>query len=200
MLDLVVYGGGNLGSVRRCLNRLELPFREVDANSPPTGDRPMLVPGVGAFGAVADALARDGLGSRVRDAAERGTPFLGICVGLQLLLDESEETPGAKGLGLIPGRVIKLKATKVPQIGWNKIELQKAHPGLSEGYVYFVNSYVASPLDRSKIWYESDYEGRYCAALRDVSEGRHICAFQFHPEKSGQFGHDLLSAWYQEVA
>lgn len=159
----------------------------------------MLVPGVGAFGAVVDSLSRDGLGARVSQAAQSGTPLLGICVGLQLLLDESEETPGAKGLGLIPGRVVKLKAAKVPQIGWNRIERQEPHPGLEEGYVYFVNSYVAEPADPSKVWYESEYEGRYCAAVRDVSNNRHISAFQFHPEKSGQFGHDLLTSWYREV-
>lgn len=200
MLDLVVYGGGNLGSVRRCLRRLELPFKEVSASAPPSGDRPMIVPGVGAFGAVMTGLSKDGLGQRVREAALSGTPFLGICVGLQLLLDESEESPGAKGLGLIPGKVVRFQAAKVPQIGWNKVHRREPHPGLSEGHVYFVNSYVASPKDPSKVWYEADYEGIFCAALRDVSENRHICAFQFHPEKSGQFGHDLLSAWYEEIA
>lgn len=199
MLELVSFGGGNLGSVRRCLRRLKLSFREVGPDDLPSGDAPILLPGVGAFGAVMEALGRNGLAQRVSDAAKSGTPFLGICVGLQLLLNSSQESEGVPGLGLIPGEVVRFQAAKVPQIGWNKISVQDGHPGLPGGHVYFVNSYHAVPSDRDKIWYAADYEGLYCAGLRDVSHGRHICAFQFHPEKSGKFGHQLLAEWYKEV-
>ena len=194
-VELVDYGGGNLGSLRRCLHRLEIPYRLVDADRPPSGNFPLVLPGVGAFGAVAQALIAGGLDQRVCQLVKGGTPFLGICVGLQILLDSSQESPGIPGFGLIPGEVVRFQAPKVPQIGWNRIQ-SKDDAG---GFVYFVNSYYAAPSDPSKIWYEADYHGRFCAALRDVAEGRHVSAFQFHPEKSGEFGHALVRRWYDEV-
>lgn len=200
MLELLDYGGGNVGSVRRCLERLELAYREVGPDRPPSGERPLVLPGVGAFGAVMGALAEGGLAVRVQDAVRSGTPFLGICVGLQILFDESEETPGVSGLGLVPGRVVRFRAPKVPQIGWNLIRREPSQPGPAEGHVYFVNSYHALPEDPSVVWYESDYAGPCCAAVRDLSGGRRVSAFQFHPEKSGPFGHELVLDWYREVS
>src|ERR1022692_1834413 len=98
-VDLIDYGGGNLGSLRRCLNRLEIPYRLVDAHRPPSGDRPLILPGVGAFGAVAQALIPGGLDKLIVELVKAGTPFLGVCVGLQVLLDSSQESPGVPGLG-----------------------------------------------------------------------------------------------------
>ena len=189
MLEVVDYGGGNLGSLQRCLQRLELAYRLTDA---PSGEVPLVLPGVGAFGAVARGLAEGGLDARVKAVVKEGVPFLGICVGLQILLDSSQESPAVTGLGLIPGEVVRFQARKVPQIGWNKVTSPQGWP---EGFVYFVNSYYAVPTRYEDVLYEADYEGRFCAAVRRDN----LCAFQFHPEKSGEFGHQLLLRWAEEA-
>ena len=128
------------------------------------------------------ALQQRGLDRRLSHILSQKTPFLGICVGMQILLQESEESPGVAGLGLIPGKVVRFRAPKVPQIGWNRIE---------GGFVYFVNSYYARLKDPRHLWYEADYHGPFCAALRHEN----ISAFQFHPEKSGEYGQRLLHEW-----
>ena len=124
-----------------------------------------------------------------------GTPFLGVCVGMQILFDESEEAPGVKGLGLVTGKVLKFRKGKVPQIGWNEICPKNGHQWES-GFVYFVNSYYPSPQDSSVTLYESDYFGPFCAALAVDN----MTAFQFHPEKSGDMGERLLTRWLKSVA
>lgn len=179
MIELVDYGGGNLGSVERALQRLEQPYRLTEQ---PSGQHPILLPGVGSFGAVMHSLQQLGLDRRLPELLDEGVPFLGICVGLQILLESSEESPGVSGLGLIPGKVVRFRAPKVPQIGWNRIE---------GGFVYFVNSYYAQLQNPEHLWYSADYHGPFCAALRH----RNISAFQFHPEKSGEFGQRLLQEW-----
>ena len=190
-IDLVDYGGGNLLSMQRCLHRLDLSFALVDARRPPSGERPLVLPGVGAFGAVMSALRQDGLDRRLLDLMQAGTPFLGVCVGLQVLLDSSQESPGVAGLGVIPGTVVRYQAPKVPQIGWNEVRSAQ-----DSGFVYFVNSYYAVPDDPGAVWYEADYFGPFCAALRRDT----VSAFQFHPEKSGAFGQGLMRRWFEEVA
>lgn len=180
-LELLDYGGGNLASLQRCLERLELPYV---LTASPSGERPVVLPGVGAFGAVMGALEPSR--ARLCEVVRAGTPFLGICVGLQVLLSSSEESPGAVGLGLVSGSVRKFAARKVPQMGWNRIWGDGR-----EGFVYFVNSYHAVPDDPSAVWMRADYEGEFCAALRVGN----IAAFQFHPEKSGDFGHALVREW-----
>jgi glutamine amidotransferase len=202
-LDLVDVGGGNIGSVKRCLERLEIDYVEADLENPPNGDRPVLLPGVGAFGPVMDHLAKNGFDKRIKDLVNGGTPFLGICVGMQILFDSSEESKGTAGLGLIPGVVRKYKEGKVPQIGWNLIERAsieaETKPGVQypeSGYVYFVNSYYPDPSSPADVLYASNYHVNFCAA---VQRGN-ITAFQFHPEKSGEFGKILLRRWVENVA
>jgi imidazole glycerol phosphate synthase glutamine amidotransferase subunit len=189
-VELVDYGGGNLASMQRCLHRLDLSYDLVDGCRPPTGNRPLVLPGVGAFGAVMEALRRQGLDQRLIDLADSGTPYLGICVGLQVLLNGSQESPGVAGLGLVAGEVVRFQAPKVPQIGWNEVRSAQ-----DSGFVYFVNSYYAVPQDPNWVWYEADYFGPFCAALRR----RNLSAFQFHPEKSGAYGQSLLRRWFEEV-
>ena len=137
-IDLVDVGGGNTGSVRRCLQRLGVTFHEVGPDNPPQGSRPMVLPGVGAFGAVMESLRRKQLDQQVLNLVNAGTPYLGICVGMQVLFDSSEESPSVPGLGLIPGKVLKFRLNKVPQIGWNEINPEQR--GWDPGFVYFVNS------------------------------------------------------------
>lgn len=182
-VEVVDYGGGNLGSLLRCLHRLEVPYT---LTARPSGEKPLILPGVGAFGAVAQGLQKAGLDSRLKDLIVEGVPYFGICVGLQILFEESEESPGAAGLGVLGGRVERLRAPKVPQIGWNRIVGEK-----NEGFVYFVNSYVARPRDPGDVWYRADYHGSFCAAVRRDN----VSAVQFHPEKSGDFGQQLIRSW-----
>ena len=189
-VELVDYGGGNLASMQRCLHRLDLSYQLVDAHRPPSGRRPLVFPGVGAFGAVMEALRQDGLDQRLIQVINAKTPFLGICVGLQVLLDSSQESPQARGLGVVAGSVVRFQAPKVPQIGWNEVKSAQ-----DSGFVYFVNSYYAVPDDPAVVWYQADYFGPFCAALRRDN----LSAFQFHPEKSGPYGQSLLRRWYEEV-
>lgn len=196
-VDLVDVGGGNIGSVKRCLERLQIEFSEANLDSPPDGNKPVVLPGVGAFGPVMDHLRANGFDKRVQDLVKSGTPFLGICVGMQILFDTSEEAPGVKGLGLIPGTVKKFQDGKVPQIGWNLVKRQadKDASFPDNGYVYFVNSYYPAPASDDAVLYWSDYYVHFCAAVKHEN----ITAFQFHPEKSGSFGQELLLRWVKNV-
>src|SRR5271156_3444704 len=120
-IELVDIGGGNLGSIKRCLERLNVRFRIADEGSLPSGEYPLIAPGVGAFGPVMSHLQRAKLDQRLIAVAKSGAPFLGICVGLQILFEGSEEAKGVPGLGLLPGQVVRFIEGKVPQIGWNQI-------------------------------------------------------------------------------
>ncbi len=194
MIEVIEYDAGNVGSLFRCLERLNIPYKSVNAQDPPSGKAPLILPGVGAFGATMASLNHKGLSHRIQDLVREGTPFLGICVGMQVLFEESEESPGEKGLGLIPGQILRYNAKKVPQVGWNFIGSTRQEVP-SSGYVYFVNSYYPQPADRTITLYESDYEGPFCAAIQTGS----MTAFQFHPEKSGAFGHELIRRWAHDV-
>lgn len=194
-IDVVNIGGGNLGSATRCLTSLGISWNIVDGNKPPDGKRPMILPGVGAFGAVMTHLRKDGLNEVLCNIVHGGTPLLGICVGLQVLLDASDEAPGVKGLGLIPGTVARFGKGKVPQIGWNQIDAQSDSTWQS-GHVYFVNSFYAKPECGEDVLYTANYFGRFCAAIKR----RNITAFQFHPEKSGELGKKLLKRWIADAA
>jgi imidazole glycerol phosphate synthase glutamine amidotransferase subunit len=187
------WGGGNLGSVARALRRLGvepvLTGRPDDVQSAPQ----LVFPGVGSFGAVMAALDARGLREplllRLR-ADER--PTLGICVGMQALFEASEESPDARGLGVLPGTVRRLRAPKVPQVGWNRVDFAGGAEAGS-GYAYFVNSFAA-PADGAWVAATTDYHGRFASAVR---QGR-LSAVQFHPEKSGRYGADLLRRWIEK--
>lgn len=194
-VDLVDVGGGNTGSVRRCLQRLGVVYHDVGPDNLPDGSRPVILPGVGAFGAVMESLRRGGLDQRITELVRASTPYLGICVGMQILFNSSEESPNAEGLSLLPGKVVRFRAQKVPQIGWNHIQPEQ-NDGWEAGYVYFVNSYYPQP-DNTDTWlYRADYGVPFCAAVHSGN----ITAFQFHPEKSGEFGGKLLQRWVQNVS
>jgi imidazole glycerol phosphate synthase glutamine amidotransferase subunit len=191
MIDLIDYGGGNTGSIRRCLGRIGLEFRSVGKGGElARSDGPIVLPGVGSFGAVIQGLKDRGFEDTLKDAIKSGRPFLGICVGLQVLFEVSQEAPGVPGLGILEGSVERFRRGKIPQIGWNLVTSTR-DAGPEDGYAYFVNSYVAVPGDPSVTLYEADYHGPFCAAVhRDA-----VTAYQFHPEKSGTFGHGLLRRW-----
>ena len=210
-VDLVDIGGGNTGSVKRCLELLNIDFASATGDTPPSGNRPVVLPGVGAFGPVMTHLKNSGFDRRLCDLVKSGTPYLGICVGMQILFDSSEEAEGVPGLSLIPGTVRKFTHGKVPQIGWNLIDLAEHKKNNSAaaaqksesmpvdypagGYVYFVNSFYPDPSSKSDLLYTCDYYVRFCAAVHSGN----ITAFQFHPEKSGKFGKTLLTRWIENV-
>ena len=197
MIEVIDYGGGNMGSMTRCLERLGVQYRLTSSENPPSGEVPVLFPGVGAFGSAMTHLTQSGLADRLRGLLNNGTPYLGICIGLQVLFEHSEESPGTPGLGVIPGSVVKFKTGKVPQIGWNWVT--SSQPGWNSGYVYFVNSYYPQ-LKHGKsdtdTLYTADYHGAFTAAVQTGN----ITAFQFHPEKSGTFGQALLQQWIHHYA
>jgi glutamine amidotransferase len=188
------YGVGNLRSAQRALARVGADARLV---TEPAGVREaagVVLPGVGAFGRCAQALEEAGLVDTAREAIAAGTPFLGICVGLQLLYEGSEESPGVRGLGLFPGTVRRLPPTvKVPQMQWNVLDRRDRPTGvrLLEGigerpWVYFVHSYAPGLGDETVATCE--YGGRVAAAV----EAGPVWGTQFHPEKSGDVGLAIL--------
>jgi imidazole glycerol-phosphate synthase subunit HisH len=193
MIAVLDYGIGNLRSAERALIHLGADARLVTEPSGADGAAGVVLPGVGAFGACAEALRRSGLDQVATDAFARGTPFLGICIGFQLLYEGSEEAPGTSGLGALPGIVKALPpGVKCPQMQWNR--LRRRSPGSAgllaglgeEPWVYFVHSYA--PGDGEDVVATCDYGGDVTAAVERGS----IWGTQFHPEKSGPVGLDIL--------
>jgi imidazole glycerol phosphate synthase glutamine amidotransferase subunit len=198
-VELIDVGGGNIGSVKRCLERLGVQYKEALAPSDLSGNFPLVLPGVGSFGAVMQHIQKTGFDRAVIENVQRGTPLLGICVGMQILFESSEESPAVPGLKLLEGSVVKYTQGKVPQIGWNKISPANGAVGAGgsdqEEYVYFVNSYYARPTNPEVIYYSAEYYETFCAAVNY----KNICAFQFHPEKSGKAGQRLITRWLESV-
>ncbi|MCX7915754.1 MAG: imidazole glycerol phosphate synthase subunit HisH [Verrucomicrobiae bacterium] len=155
----------------------------------------VVLPGVGAFGDCVRGLARLGLVGALREFIARGRPFLGICVGLQMLLEESEESPGVAGLGIFRGAVRRFRdgGLKVPHMGWNRLMIRRSDcpllRGLADGaYVYFVHSYFAEPSDGDAVAATSNYGGEFAAVLWQDN----VFGVQFHPEKSQGVGLAML--------
>ena len=201
MSAIVDYGAGNLRSVELALARLGVHTRvTADPDMLALADG-LILPGVGAFSDAMAALGRSGTIPAVLEAVGAGRPLLGICLGMQLLLDGSEEGPGVPGLGLIPGEVRRLPGCglKIPHMGWNSLTPAKPSPlfkGLpEEPYVYFVHSYACKAADPADVLAVTDYGVPFHAA---VQRGR-ILGFQFHPEKSGDVGQKLLANFVEMV-
>lgn len=196
MIAIIDYEVGNLRSVQKAF--AARGHDAVVTRDPATiaAAERVVLPGVGAFGAAADALRGHGLEGVALDAARSGRPFLGICVGMQLLLDASEEMGTHRGLGLIPGRVVRFEpgdsGVKVPQIGWNALRLPRPSPlmdGIPDGAMaYFVHSYKCVPDDPASVAAQTDFCGVYASA---VAVGN-VYGVQFHPEKSGDVGLRIL--------
>jgi imidazole glycerol-phosphate synthase subunit HisH len=181
------HGMGNLHSVAKAL---EAAGGDVSVTSAPPEIRncgALCVPGQGIFGRCMTNLRTGGLDGLVTDWIAADRPFLGICLGMQVLFDHSEEGGGREGLGLLPGRVRRLsEGIRVPHIGWNNV---------GDDYFYFDHSYAAFPDDEEIVEAWCDHGGRWAAAVRRAS----ILGVQFHPEKSGREGIALLSHWLRSV-
>ncbi len=191
-IAIVDYGAGNLMSVHNSLDFLGAENRVAASPEQIMDAAGVILPGVGAFPDAMDALRGSGLLEAVLEAAET-KPFLGICLGMQLLFEESDEVRLCKGLGLLPGRIERIgTALKLPQIGWNALEILRPNAltaGLKPGdYVYFVHSFQAKPSNRDDIACVTDY-GIEVPAM--VARGQ-LFGCQFHPEKSGEAGLSIL--------
>lgn len=192
---IIDYGMGNLRSVEKALESIGgNPVISGDPDKVSAAGR-LILPGVGAFGDAMANLRRKGMDRAIKQAVERGTPLLGLCLGLQLLFTRSEEFGLHEGLDLISGSVLKIEepGLRVPHIGWNQIEGDRPNPllkGIEDGsYFYFVHSFYVEPDDPGNILRWTSYGRRFCSiACRDKVWGA-----QFHPEKSQDVGKQLLS-------
>jgi imidazole glycerol-phosphate synthase subunit HisH len=194
LVAVLDYGIGNLRSAQKALQK-------VGADARLTADRALIadaagvvLPGVGAFGACMQAVRRTGLEQPALEAVESGRPFLGVCIGMQLLYEASDESPGVPGLGVLPGTVRLLPDdVKRPQMQWNALSVRrpsKLLDGLPDpAWLYFVHSYAAE--DGDDVVATVDYGGAVPAAV----ERGNVAATQFHPEKSGAAGLQLLGSW-----
>jgi glutamine amidotransferase len=193
MIAVVDYRAGNAPSVLFALEHLGIPARLVDHPDDVATAERIILPGVGAARATIDSLIeQDLVGALAQRVHDDGVPFLGICIGLQVLFDHSEEgdTPG---LGWVPGTVRRFPGSeRVPQIGWNAVRFTRPHPvtdGLPErGHFYFVNSYYCAPTDPADALGLTDYSVEFCS----VVARNNLIATQFHAEKSGELGLALL--------
>jgi len=208
VIVIVDYGMGNLRSVQKAFERIGHAAEVTDKPEAVAGAERLVVPGVGAFGDAMAALRGRRLVAPIRDFCATGRPLLGICLGLQVLLDESEEVassaagataPLEKGLGLVAGRVVRFsrdaarQGLKVPHMGWNAVEVVGASPlfhGMARQgvYFYFAHSYYAVPADEAVVAGRTDYGGPFASA---ITRGN-IMATQFHPEKSQATGRRVL--------
>ncbi|MDP3791034.1 MAG: imidazole glycerol phosphate synthase subunit HisH [Candidatus Omnitrophota bacterium] len=193
MIVVIDYGMGNLHSVRKAL---EVMGARVKVSSNPEDIKKaekIVFPGVGSFGEAMKELKLRKLITPIKDAIAQGKPFLGLCLGLQLLFEKSEEAPGVKGLGILRGEVkrFKLKSLKIPHMGWNVIKGHGAGilKGVPSGsYMYFVHSYYAAPKNKKDILTTTDYGIDFTSGVRKDN----VYALQFHPEKSQAVGLKIL--------
>ncbi len=194
-LAIVDYGMGNLRSVQKAFEHLGHAAEVTRDPERIAGAPGVVLPGVGAFGACMENLGRFGLVEPVRQAITSGRPFLGICLGMQLLFEESEEFGPVRGLGILPGRIVRFRrdpGRKVPHMGWNTIRMARRTPhldGIDDGaHVYFVHSYYPVPADPAVIATTTPYGEEFASSVaRD-----NVFACQFHPEKSQRIGLRLL--------
>lgn len=195
MIAVIDYDAGNLKSVEKALAFLgETPVITRDKEELLAADK-VILPGVGAFGDAMERLHQYGLVDVIKEIAQKGTPFLGICLGLQLMFESSEESPGVEGLGLLPGKILRIPEApglKVPHMGWNSLKIRpdsRLFQGIPEGsYVYFVHSYYLKAGSEDIVAATTEYGTHIHAAV----EKGNIFACQFHPEKSSQTGLKIL--------
>ena len=192
VIVIIDYGMGNLHSVSKAVERLGYEVVVIgDADTILSADA-VILPGVGAYGDAMQHLRETGLAEVTKQFAASGKPLLGICLGMQLLFEQSEEYGIHQGLGLLQGEVIRFKGDfKIPHMGWNKLKFLQDTPlfhNLSEGHVYFVHSYHALPANNDNLLATGDYYGPVTA----IVGANNVYGMQFHPEKSGQLGMQLL--------
>ncbi|MBR6238584.1 MAG: imidazole glycerol phosphate synthase subunit HisH [Lachnospiraceae bacterium] len=196
MIAIIDYDAGNIKSVEKAVQSLGAECRLTRDREEILKADKVILPGVGAFGDAMKRLEEYGLIDTIHKVVDKGTPFLGICLGLQVMFDESEESPGVKGLSLLPGKVVRFSGAdglKVPQIGWNSLEvIKKSHllkDIYSGAFVYFVHSYYVQADNKDDVIATAQY-----GETADVAvEHGNIFGCQFHPEKSSSIGIKILN-------
>ena len=203
---IVDYGMGNLRSVQKAFESLGVPARVSGSSAVVRRAGRLVLPGVGAFGDAMDELRRRCLIEPLRQRIRAGVPFLGLCLGLQLLFETSEESPGVRGLAVVPGRVRRLprrpRSLKIPHIGWNQLARRSASArvpllrGIPDGaFVYFVHSYYAAPAEADVVAAQTEYGCRFPSVI----VWDNVAATQFHPEKSQRVGLTMLKNFARQA-
>jgi imidazole glycerol phosphate synthase glutamine amidotransferase subunit len=186
-IALIETGAANLYNIALALTRMRYTVTRVQRASELVEYDSIVFPGVANFGFVAQSLAQGGLDRALRSAIRGGAPYLGICVGMQMLYESSEEAPGVAGLGILPGTVRRLSGPKIPQMGWNRVAWRERQDGFTDGWAYFANSYAAG-ADAAGIVAVSEYGAPFGA----VCAQGNVAGMQFHPERSGPYGLAML--------
>ena len=194
MISIVDYGMGNIRSVEKALEKLGFETRLIETHREDEMADKLVLPGVGAFGDAMKGLREHGLVEPIREYAKSGRVLFGICLGMQVFFESSDEDPGVEGLGLIPGEVkrFQCEGLKIPHMGWNNLDVTPASrllAGIGDTpYVYFVHSYYVAPRTAESVAATCDYGGEFTAAV----EIGNVCGTQFHPEKSQAVGMHIL--------
>lgn len=195
MVAVIDYDAGNIRSVEKAVASLGREARVTRDRKEILSADHVILPGVGSFGDAMEKLHKYELVDVIREAIEKNIPFLGICLGLQLLFENSEESEGVKGLGVLPGKIVRLpegKGLKIPHIGWNSLQYPNAgrlFEGIPEGaYVYFVHSYYLQAYEPKTVTAVTEYAANIHASV----ESGNVFACQFHPEKSSAVGMHIL--------
>jgi len=205
MIAIVDYGMGNLRSVEKGLARTGVATRVTSDGAEIRAARGVVLPGVGAFGACMENLRARGLDDVIRDVVASGKPFLGICLGLQLLFEESEEFGPVRGLGILPGKVVRfagpeVDGLKIPQMGWNRLKIRRPVAELegvgADPFVYFVHSYYVVPAEPKITVASTEYGVEFASAVASDN----VFACQFHPEKSQAVGLAILENFVKRAA
>lgn len=203
MIAIIDYGAGNIQSVYKALKFIGADCKVTSDKDEILNADGAILPGVGSFGDAMDTMTKRGIKDTIIEYTKSGKPFLGICLGLQLLFPESEETPGAKGLDIFKGTITKIpnqnRTLKIPHMGWNNISIKQKN-GIfkdieGEPYVYFVHSFYLKAQDKDIVAATTQYGVEIDAA---VQKGN-IIATQFHPEKSGEVGLKMLKNFVEMV-
>ncbi len=198
-IALIDFGAGNLHSVYKALKFIGANVEITNSSQIIEKASAVVFPGVGAFGSVMSSIKENNLEEIIIKSAQSTKPFLGICVGMQVLFESGEENPEKKGLGIFKGSVVKFKkAKKIPHIGWNDVSFKKGliDNDVTAGKFYFVHSYYVMPEDKSIIAAETNYDSE---VFTSVIKNDNLLAVQFHPEKSGEVGLNLLETFVKSV-
>ena len=188
---IIDYGAGNVKSLGNMLEYLGRDYEITDEKEKILKAKKIIFPGQGHFEQAMNKLNAKNLPETIKKSIDNGADFLGICLGLQVLFEKSEEAPNVKGLGIFKGEVKKFQTGKTPQIGWNNIKTTKNNTYLNDDYFYFVNSYYVIAEDESIISSYTNYHIDFCSSV----EKENVCALQFHPEKSSEAGIKFFKKW-----
>ncbi|MDO8428204.1 MAG: imidazole glycerol phosphate synthase subunit HisH [Candidatus Diapherotrites archaeon] len=192
-ISILKYGLGNTQSLANALEKMQIQYEWISKPKQIQKAKKIIVPGVGNFGTAMKNIRRQKLKQSLTQAVQTGTPYLGICLGLQILFEESQESKGIKGLGILKGKIQKFQGKeKIPQMGWNRIQKIKTSPLFekipNKAFMYFVHSYYAKPKDKKIVAGTTEYGETFPCVI----QYKNIYGTQFHPEKSGTLGLQIL--------